>query len=38
MEELPFADGVFDVVTGFSVFSYAARPIVALKEARRIAK
>ncbi|MGH6623462.1 MAG: class I SAM-dependent methyltransferase, partial [Burkholderiaceae bacterium] len=38
MEALPFDDGVFDVVTGFSAFSYAARPLVALAEARRVAR
>jgi len=38
MEELSFADGTFDVVTGFSSFSYAMRPLVALAEARRVAK
>lgn len=38
MEELPFPDATFDVVTGFCSFNYAARPYVALAEARRIAK
>lgn len=38
MEQLPFANGQFDVVTGFRAFSYAARPLVALAEARRVAR
>jgi SAM-dependent methyltransferase len=38
LEELPFADGTFDVVTGFNSFQYAARPARALAEARRVAK
>src|SRR6202165_1770386 len=38
MDELPFADGMFDLVTGFRSFNYAARPVAALAEARRIAK
>jgi SAM-dependent methyltransferase len=38
LEELPFADAEFDLVTGFNSFQYAANPVVALKEARRIAK
>lgn len=37
MEELPFADGSFDVVTGFNSFQFAADPIAALKQARRVA-
>jgi ubiquinone/menaquinone biosynthesis C-methylase UbiE len=38
MEELPFPDAMFDLVTGFRSFNYAARPVAALAEARRIAK
>ena len=38
MEALPFGDCTFDVVTGFHAFNYAARPVVALAEARRVAK
>jgi SAM-dependent methyltransferase len=38
MEELPFPDGMFDLVTGFNSFNYAASPVVALAEARRITK
>ena len=37
LEELPFADASFDAVTGFNSFQYAARPAVALAEARRVA-
>ena len=36
MEMLPHADGSFDVVTGFNAFQYAASPINALREARRV--
>ena len=32
MEELPFADGTFDVVTGFNSFQYAADPVNALRQ------
>jgi SAM-dependent methyltransferase len=38
MEELPFEDRTFDLVTGFHSFNYETRPHVALAEARRIAK
>lgn len=38
LEELPFPDGAFDVVTGFNSFQFAANPVVALSEARRISK
>ncbi|HUL02211.1 MAG TPA: class I SAM-dependent methyltransferase [Gemmatimonadales bacterium] len=37
LEDLPWADGSFDVVTGFNSFQYAANPAVALREARRVA-
>src|SRR5438270_6406346 len=36
LEQLPYADASFDVVTGFSSFQFAARPAVALSEARRV--
>jgi SAM-dependent methyltransferase len=36
METLPYADGSFDIVTGFNAFQYAASPINALREARRV--
>ena len=38
MESLPFADGTFDVVTGFNAFQYATSPVRALREARRVVK
>jgi ubiquinone/menaquinone biosynthesis C-methylase UbiE len=38
MEELPFADAAFDVVTGFNAFQYAASPKRSLEEARRVAR
>lgn len=38
LEELPFSDAEFDLVTGFNSFQYAANPVVALQEARRITK
>ena len=38
LEELPFANHSFDLVTGFNSFQYAASPIAALIEARRVAK
>lgn len=37
MEELPFDDDIFDVVTGFNSFQFAANPVQALSEARRVA-
>ena len=38
LEQLPFADGEFDVVTGFNSFQYAARPVAAVQEARRVTR
>src|SRR5258708_32380580 len=38
MEELPYPDHLFEVVTGFNAFQYAANPTRALQEARRVAK
>jgi SAM-dependent methyltransferase len=38
LEDLPFADRSFDVVTGFNSFQYAGNPSIALVEARRVAK
>ncbi|GAB3790955.1 class I SAM-dependent methyltransferase [Spirosoma horti] len=38
MEELPYADQSFDVVTGFNSFQYAAQPVEALKEVYRVLK
>lgn len=38
MEDLPWSDNTFDVVTGFNAFQYAADPVNALREARRVAK
>ena len=38
MEELPFADGAFDLVSGFNSFQYAADPHAALTQARRVTK
>jgi SAM-dependent methyltransferase len=36
MERLPFVDGRFDVVAGFDVFQYAASPLAAVREAKRV--
>lgn len=38
LEELPFADQTFGLVTGFNSFQYAGNPFVALSEARRVTK
>lgn len=38
MEELPYADRTFDVVTGFNAFQFAASPLNALREARRVSR
>src|SRR5947208_11792752 len=38
LEQLPYDDASFDVVTGFNSFQYAAHPAVALAEARRVAR
>lgn len=38
MEALPFADHGFDVVTGFNSFQFAADPVAALREARRVCR
>lgn len=38
LESLPFEDGTFDVVTGFNSFQYAADPVAALSEARRVTR
>ncbi|MGI8525359.1 MAG: class I SAM-dependent methyltransferase [Pseudolabrys sp.] len=38
MEELPFADHSFDLVAGFNSFQFAADPVNALRQARRVTK
>jgi SAM-dependent methyltransferase len=38
LEELPFDDHAFDVVTGFNSFQYAGNPVLALGEARRVTR
>ena len=38
LEALPFPDAKFDAVTGFNAFQYAASPVAALREARRVAR
>ena len=36
LQSLPFPDGAFDAVTGFNSFQYAADPIEALRDAKRV--
>jgi SAM-dependent methyltransferase len=36
LQRLPFPDDSFDVVTGFNSFQYAADPVEALREAKRV--
>jgi SAM-dependent methyltransferase len=38
LEDLPFESGAFDLVTGFNAFAYAARPVLALREAARVVR
>ncbi len=38
MEALPYPDHVFDAVTGFNSFQFAATPVNALREAKRVAR
>lgn len=38
MEELPFDDGAFDLVTGFNSFQFASEPANALRQAQRVVK
>ncbi len=38
LEELPYADKSFDIVTGFNSFQFAGNPAAALSEARRVTK
>lgn len=38
IEELPFKEHAFDIVSGFNSFQYAANPVKALTEAKRVAK
>jgi SAM-dependent methyltransferase len=38
LEDLPYAEGSFDAVTGFNAFQYAADPATALREAARVTK
>ncbi|OUS08170.1 hypothetical protein A9Q96_01520 [Rhodobacterales bacterium 52_120_T64] len=38
IEELPYSDNSFDVVTGFNSFQYAGNPVAALTDARRVTK
>jgi SAM-dependent methyltransferase len=36
IQSLPFPDAAFDAVTGFNSFQYAADPVAALREAKRV--
>jgi SAM-dependent methyltransferase len=38
MEELPFADAMFDAVTSFNAFQFAGDVVCALREARRVCR
>lgn len=38
LEDLPFGDDAFDAVTSFNAVQYAADPVAALREARRVAR
>jgi SAM-dependent methyltransferase len=38
MEALPYDDSAFDAVTSFNAFQYAASPVNALREARRVVR
>jgi SAM-dependent methyltransferase len=38
LQTLPFSDAEFDAVSGFNSFQYAADPIAALREARRVTR
>lgn len=38
LEDLPFKENTFDIVTGFNSFQYAGNPIRALTEAKRVLK
>lgn len=38
MEELPYENHMFDVVTGFNSFQFAANPVNALQEASRVSR
>jgi SAM-dependent methyltransferase len=38
LETIPWGDGVFDVVTGFNSFQFAATPLNALLEAKRVTR
>jgi SAM-dependent methyltransferase len=38
LEDLPFPDSTFDLVTGFNSFQYAGNPIIALAQAKRVTK
>ena len=38
MEALPFAEGQFDIVTGFNSFQFAGSPLNALRQARHVLK